>query len=275
MVKVIATDLDGTLLAPKRVFSLVASENKKFINNYYGDIVLVSGRNPRFCAKICNKLNIHHNFIALNGAVVVKEGNVIYNQSMKKVALTALLEFLEHYYTDFELMIFTEYDEILSYSPCSVSKLKRKHFKHWLKNFRLHEKIIINKKKFLKYLNDDTAICKAIVYSPNSDDLYSLISKEFKSHFSFFCCSTSVEISPIGVNKGKALEYLINTTNLTKDDVAFVGDSANDIPAFELFKNSYVMDSARTYVKAKAKHSIKKFSDLSKYTSVKNNFKED
>jgi hydroxymethylpyrimidine pyrophosphatase-like HAD family hydrolase len=72
MVKVIATDLDGTLLKPKRKFTLVEKENRKFIKNFYGDIVLNSGRQAKFCAKICNNLKIDHNFIALNGAIIVK-----------------------------------------------------------------------------------------------------------------------------------------------------------------------------------------------------------
>ena len=79
MVRVIATDLDGTLLTPRKKFTLVAKENKDYLKNFYGDIVLVSGRNPRFCAKICNCLKIHHNFVALNGALIVKNGNVIYS----------------------------------------------------------------------------------------------------------------------------------------------------------------------------------------------------
>ena len=58
----------------------VDKENKKFIKDFYGDVVLVSGRSPKFCAKICNCLHIHHNFISLNGAIIVKEGKVIYLQ---------------------------------------------------------------------------------------------------------------------------------------------------------------------------------------------------
>ena len=84
MKKILLFDLDGTLLKPKRKFSLVEKENRKFIKEFYGDIVLNSGRSPKFCAKICNKLKIEHNFISLNGAIIVKNGNVIYRQSMKK-----------------------------------------------------------------------------------------------------------------------------------------------------------------------------------------------
>lgn len=275
MVRVIATDLDGTLLTPRKKFSLVPKENKDYLKNFYGDVVLVSGRSPRFCAKVCNALKIHHNFIALNGALIVKNGNVIYRQSMKKTGLVAMLEFLEAYYTKFELLIFDKYDRIVCYSPMSKLKIKAKHFKHYIKHVRLHDKIIVNNKLALKLLNNNIDIHKVIIYSDHCDDMYSLIKKEFNEHFSFFPSHHSVEVSPIGVSKGDALSYLINTTKVKKEEVFVVGDSANDLSMFELFKNSFVMDTAENYIKAKAKHTLQSFTDLEKYTKLNNNFKEE
>lgn len=272
MVRVIATDLDGTLLKPKRKFSLVEKENKDFIKKFYGDIVLISGRSPKFCAKVCNCLNIHHNFVALNGAVIVKNGNAIYRQSLKKTALVSMLDFIESYYTDFEMLLFDKYDRIICYSPLSKRKIKLKHFKHALKSGRLHDKIIVSNKKAHSLLNNKVDIYKAIVYCENCDDMNSLLQKEFKEHFAFFHNSHSIEIAPFGVSKGAALEYLINTTKVKKEEVYVVGDSSNDISMFELFKNSFVMDSANSNVKTKAKYTISKFSDLKKYTKLNRNF---
>lgn len=275
MVRVIATDLDGTLLTPRKKFTLVAKENKDYLKDFYGDVVLVSGRNPRFCAKICNCLKIHHNFVALNGALIVKNGNVIYRQSMKKTGLVAMLEFLKAYYTNFELLIFDKYDRIVCYSPLKKRKIKSKHFRHLLKHGRLHEKIIVNNNLALKLLNNNVDIHKAIIYGDHCDDMYNLVRKEFNEHFEFFPSHHSIEVSPIGVSKGDALNYLIETTKVKKDEVFVIGDNANDLSMFEKFKNSFVMDTAENYIKAKAKHTIHKFTDLSKYTTLNNNFKED
>lgn len=275
MVKVIATDLDGTLLTPIKKFSLVDKKSKDYIKNFYGDIVLVSGRNPLFCAKICNCLKIHHNFIALNGAIIVKNGNAIYRQSIKKTALCALLEFIESYYNNFELMIFDKYDRLISYTPNKILKLKRKHLINRFKNVRLHQKIIVNNKKAKKILTNTTDIYKAIIYNDNCEDMYNLLKKEFGKHFELFATKHSIEISPKGVNKGEALQYLINTTKLTNDDVLVVGDGTNDISMFNLFNNSFAMNSASNFVKSKAKNTINHFTDLSKYTKLNHNFIEE
>lgn len=275
MVKVIATDLDGTLLKPKKKFLLIDKENKKYIKDFYGDIVITSGRSPKFCAKICNCLKIHHNFIALNGAIIVKEGKIIFSQSMKKTALSSLLNFLDENYKEFEFLIFNKYDEIISYSPISKRKRKTKHFKHALKNVRLHDKIIISNSKAKKLLNDNTEIYKAIIYNKNCEDINYQLKSKYKDHFNFFANSHSIEISPIGVSKGEALQYLINTTKLKNDEIYVVGDSSNDLSMFNLFENSFVMENAKNEIKTKAKHIIKKFCELKNYTKLNNNFMEE
>jgi Cof subfamily protein (haloacid dehalogenase superfamily) len=275
MVKVIATDLDGTLLDTNSKFSLINKESKQFIKDFYGDIVIVSGRSPKFCAKICDSLKIHHNFIALNGAIIVKEGGVIYRQSMKKIAANAMIEFIDSYYTNYEILIFDKYDKIYSYSPIKKAKLKFEHFKHSIKNIKQNDKIIVNNKKAKKLLNSQTDIYKMIIYSTNCEDMFSLLKKEFKDYFNFFLTNHSIEIAPFGISKGDSLQYLINTTKLKNEDIIVVGDSSNDISLFQKFENSFAMESADTYTKSFAQKSISKFSDLRKYTKLNNNFKEE
>ena len=48
MIKLLATDLDGTLFYPKRKFTLMTRKNAKFLKDFYnagGKVMLVTGRN--------------------------------------------------------------------------------------------------------------------------------------------------------------------------------------------------------------------------------------
>lgn len=272
MIKIIATDLDGTLFIPKRRFSLVEKENRKYIRNFYGDIVLNSGRRAKFCAKVCNKLKIEHNFIALNGAIIVKNGKTIYSQSMKKNALNNMLTTLEEYYDNFEFLIYDKYDKITCFTTNNPFKTKLKYFKSFFKLGRLCEKITVSNKLVKKYLNDNTEIYKSIIYSNNIEDMFSILKEKFSDHFEFFASDHSIEISPIGVNKGEALKYLIKTTQVKNDEVYVVGDSANDISMFENFENSFLVLRKDNHLKIKTKYKIEKFSDLEKYTRLNKNF---
>lgn len=272
MVKIIATDLDGTLFVPKRKFSLVEKENRKYIKSFYGDIVLNSGRSAKFCAKVCNKLKIEHNFIALNGSKIVKNGKLIYSQSMKKNILNNMLDFLEEHYSNFEFLIFDKYDKIFCYSTEKPIKVKFKYFKNFFTLGRLCEKIKIKNNLVKKYLNDYTEIYKVIIYSNSIEDLACTLKEKFNEHFEFFVSDHSIEIAPKGVNKGEALKHLIDTTQVKNNDVYVVGDSANDISMFEIFENSFLILHNNNHLNIKAKYKIEKFSDLEKFTKLNQNF---
>lgn len=273
MVRVIATDLDGTLLKPKRKISIIEKENKNYIRNFYGDVVLVTGRDPKFCAKVCNILKIEHNFIALNGAIIVKNGNVIYRQSMKKNALSDLLEYMKDNYSNFEFVVFDKYDKITCFTDINPCRIKRKYIKHYLKNGRLHQKIKISNKKVLTILQDKTSIYKTIIYmNEGIEDTANILKSKYGEHFEFFASNHSIEISPKGVNKGLSLKYLIDSTTVKYDEVYVIGDGANDISMFEIFPNSFAITDASNKLKSKAKYSIRKISNLESYTKLNENF---
>lgn len=274
MIKVIATDLDGTLLNPKNKHALVDKKNKKFIKSFYGDTVLVTGRNPKFCAKVCNCLGIQHNFVALNGAIIVKNGSIIYSQSMKKIILANLLQYLNDNYTDFEFIIFDKYDDITIYTAYDKKETKRKYKKLRHKNGKLQDIMKINNDLVNVYLNETNIdIYKTLIYADfNMEDVGSHLEKKYGDHFSFIISDHSIEICPKGVNKGDGLQYLLSTTKVKNDEVFVVGDSVNDISMFEKFKNSFFINSGNIAAKVKANHVINNFSELSNFTKMNDNF---
>ena len=274
MIKVIATDLDGTLLNAKNKRALVDKENKQFIQNFYGDIVLVTGRNPKFCAKVCNCLKIQHNFVALNGGIIVKNGSIIYSQSMKKIILSNLLKYLNDNYTNFEFIIFDKYDDITIYTAYDKKETKKKYKKLHHKNGKLQDKMRIDNDLVNIYLNEtNIEIYKALIYADfNMEDVGNHLKEKYGDHFSFIVSEKSIEICPKGVNKGDGLQYLISTTKVKNNEVFVVGDSINDIPMFEKFNNSFFINSGNTAVKVKAKHVLNKFSELSSFTKMNDNF---
>lgn len=274
MIKVIATDLDGTLLDSKAKYSLINKENKKFIKDFYGDIVLVSGRSPKFCAKVCSCLNIQHNFVALNGAVIVKNGSIIYAQSMKKTILSNLLNYLNENYTNFEFIIFDKYDDITVYTAYDIKETKKKYKKLRHQRGKLQDITKINNKLVDIYLNETNIdIYKVLIYADfQMDDVGQHLKEKYGEHFSFCITDHSIEISPFGVNKGEALQYLISTTKVKSDEVFVVGNGINDIPMFEKFRNSFFINNKNTKAKIKAKHVINSFSDLKRFTKMNDNF---
>ena len=70
MIKVFATDLDGTLLFPKKKIRMISSANRRYLRNLENKgikIVFVTGRNIRFCQKLAKRINIQCDFITDSG----------------------------------------------------------------------------------------------------------------------------------------------------------------------------------------------------------------
>ena len=90
MIKLIATDLDGTLFYPKRKFKLLTKKNRKFMIDYINqgnEVVLVSGRNYFISNRVKKRIKNDIDMIACNGSVIYKGDELIFDSPMdhKKV----------------------------------------------------------------------------------------------------------------------------------------------------------------------------------------------
>lgn len=58
-----------------------------------------------------------------------------------------------------------------------------------------------------------------------------------------------IDIFPKETSKFNAIKLLAKIHNIQLDEIAFIGDSGNDVSVFKELKNSYCMDHARKDVK--------------------------
>lgn len=268
MIKLLATDLDGTLFKPKRRFRLITNKNKKFLKYLHDTgrrVVLVSGRNGIFCSRLSKRAGIPLDMIACNGSQVLKDGELFMDSPLSSENVR---KFYEENKTNSNIMIWM----IMSDShpmiviPQQMNWFLRNIFYVGLKcQFAYGEKFAVGMKAFDKLLNDPKAkiykvmlifglgkkaIEKARLESLKFIDAYDTI---FEVNWS----RESVEFMNKGINKANALKKFIDVLGLRNDEVAVVGDSGNDVPLFEAFENSFVMSNASSHVKHKAKTEIK------------------
>ena len=62
----------------------------------------------------------------------------------------------------------------------------------------------------------------------------------------------SIEIGPKGNTKGNAIKMIMEKENLKENEVAFIGDSYNDVSGFEVCKYSFAMSHADDFIKNRA-----------------------
>lgn len=273
MKKLLATDLDGTLLYPKRRFTLVYSKNLEFIRNYSkngGKVVLITGRSTEFCAKIAKKLDINCDFISYVGTCIIRENKIFSEYFIPAdigIEIDAML-------TKSKLTIGRLYSlkghPIMSngweYSVMSQFLL----FLFNLGNVRYYDRIVYSKRYFYKNLNKDAQICKInLVFWNHDTDKVLPVIKEMRDKFGdcleFIIGRRSCEITPKNIDKGKRLKELTDSYGIDPKDVIVVGDDGNDIAMFNLFPNSFAMSTGTFEAKAAAKYIIKNIAELDQY----------
>lgn len=276
MIKLIATDLDGTLLYPKKKIKLVIKKNIQFLQDYINDgnrVVVVSGRNFPIAKRLMKKLKARIDMIACNGSVIFQDGKIasefplkydevikIYQDNINNKDIISWI-----FMTDKSNMIIVPNKKNLlfnlAYRLGMIMQFKyqgnylfgEKYFLDRLK--KQEEKIY---KAMCIYGLGEKGVKKATKFLPQMKEKYGDSFEILQSH-------ESLEFMNKGINKATALLEYIAQNNISLNEVAVVGDSGNDVPLFEIFPNSFVMMQANKEVKNKANTTIKGVYEIKKY----------
>ena len=244
-IKLIASDLDGTLIdhnnfIPIKNLTAIEDINKKDI-----DFAICTGKTYSITKDICDKCHASYGIFG-NGTQIInlKTGEEIYknllpiNDFLSCYDLAKKYNLHVHIYSDSEVI-----SEELLYMDL------RNYVLNGNKNTNdLSFKIVSDIKDYV--LRNNTPIFKMVISSTN--DLSSLkteilsdlnlnvtlirkrnfykdiiINKEYEY----------LDITPINIGKGYALEYLSNFLNINRSDVMAIGDNINDI---DMIKSSGV-----------------------------------
>ncbi|MBR2891335.1 MAG: HAD family phosphatase [Bacilli bacterium] len=276
MIKLIATDLDGTLFYPKKKIRLLVNKNKKFLKRFIDEgnrVVLVSGRNFHIARRIIRKLKHNVDMIACNGSALYREKNIIEDYPMPHdKVLKMYLDNLNNrsimswiYMTDQDNMIIVPNKMGLFLTICYRIGL--------IFQFRYRGSYKFGKRHFLKMIKDENVrIYKAMsIYGlgqkgiKKASNSIGELQAKYGDIFEVVQSHSSLEIMNKNINKASCLLKYIKSLSISKEEVAVVGDSGNDVPLFEAFPNSFVMAQAQKEVMEKAKTVINGVFELEKY----------
>lgn len=276
MIKLIATDLDGTLFYPKRKVKLLTKKNRNFIRNYLkegNEVTLVSGRNYFIAERVKKRIKSDIDMIACNGSVIYRGDSLLCDSPMDHDKVNKL--YLDNINNKKILtwIFMTDKDNMIVVHNSLATFLRIFYRIVLFFQFGYTGKCKFGKRRFKEMIeNKDAKIYKAMaIYGigKKATEEARLASIEFKKQledsFEVMWSTESIEFMNAGVNKAVALEKLIDGLGITKEEVAVIGDSGNDVPLFESFPNSFVMSHAHKEVKKKAKVEIDSFYCLEKY----------
>ena len=249
MIKLIATDLDGTLLNLFHTTDLFILDTINQINESQIKLCLATARHMhRHMLKRLGLMSKNFYTIAMNGAIIKdNKGNILRKSIIDKETLSSLIDNLP-------ISEFMFFDETNSYTT-----LTRKEFtKAMFKSIR----------RFINTFSDYGLNLDNIVFGVKKEDLmdkdilditsFCLSKKKVRRIKQFLkgkkVCETSsgfigIDIINSNINKGEAVEWLQNFLSLQNEEVCVFGDSTNDIQMIDTYYYSYAPNNADKIIK--------------------------
>ena len=245
MYKLVAIDLDGTMLDS---YGMVSEETKKTIKKIEEqgvNVIIASGRPIDSIKSIANEIDSKKYFISGNGAIIydMEKDKIIYEKCMTKEKVLEIIKICEE--NSIAYNVYTE-KEILS------TALKYNVLYYHKENLKKEEsqktKITIVKDMYEYVKNKENANFLKITVCDETKSVFNSIIRKFKeikdievldvSHMSrktirqgtedFSIEYFYTEISRNNVDKWYAIQYLMEKLNIKQEEVMAIGDNIND-----------------------------------------------
>ncbi|MDO5517986.1 MAG: Cof-type HAD-IIB family hydrolase [Clostridium sp.] len=265
MIKLIASDMDGTLLGSNHDISEENIKAIKLAQENGIHFAISTGRAYDDVKPFIEKYDLNCECAALNGGEYIdKEGNIIesvyIDHEKARDTLDEMLKF------NLQIEIYTDKGYYTTSTKEEMMKgmLKRaKAFNPEIKDEKeLHEEALKNPHFVnMNYISDigeffksDVKIGKFVSFAETVEEI-----QEVKDHMSKIdglaissSFETNIEINHEDATKGKILLKAAEKMGITREEVAVFGDSYNDYTMFKEFPNSYAMKNAIPMIKEAA-----------------------
>lgn len=246
MIKLVASDLDGTIIDKNNFIYDVNFQAIEALNNKNMNFVICTGKTYPITKKLCSKIKASYGIFGNGNQIIdLKTGKEIYKNLLTKNDVLACIEIAKkynlhiHVYTDKEVI--TEellYLDLRNYKLQTSTKIEP----------FIEFKIVNNIQKYITTQNID--VCKLVITSDTStefakNDIESILDvsattiKKFGNYKDFIINKEYeyLDITPKNVNKNTALQFLGNYLNIKSDEMLTIGDNLND---YDMVKNAGV-----------------------------------
>jgi len=241
MIKLIATDMDGTLLNDngninEKVFDLIRALNEKDIK-----FAAASGRFYSQLSKNFEKVNMKMIFIAHNGALVKynNKGRTLYSNNIDKKEIESVINLNPK--MGEEIFLAAENDAY-AVNPSE----------NMLKQFTFSQVPVIIVKSFSEIKNPIYKITYYMDEGVNSS-IVDYLKENLNDKLEFVVSGDKwIDIMNKGISKGNGIKILQEKFNIHEKNTMVFGDYYNDLTMFKAAHYSYAMENAPEDVKKHA-----------------------
>lgn len=266
MYKLIAIDLDGTLL---NSYGIVSEKNKNSLNKAQkkgAEVVIASGRSTNSVTNIANDIGDCRYIICGNGSLIydLQKEEIIYDKFIDKKKALQIIDVCEqnsiyyNIYTESMVIAKSLSNNVLFYHQENASKPDNKKTKI---------NLVQNIYEYVENLQNQNIL--KITISDSNNIIFNGIIRKLReirdidvldvAHMSRKIIKMGTEevsiqyyyteITSKNVDKWYAIEYLINELNIDKDEVMAIGDNVNDKIMIENAGCGVAMGNSAPYIK--------------------------
>ena len=232
MIKLIATDMDGTLLdensqVPEETFELIHALTEKGIH-----FCASSGRRYDELCAMFEPVKDEMDFVACNGTQVYADGRMLDREVFSTHSVQRLFEMCE----TFSCLHLTLYDRTRTFVFDDMKVFPR-HFRTMFPD-----------------------IIRGNVYCDTADytlDMTIALTRELGERLSFMPSDSHwIDVAPHGVSKASGIKQVPRYRGIKPEDAAHFGDSMNDYDILRFVGHPYVMGNGSYAVKQITQHVI-------------------
>lgn len=258
MIKLIVSDMDGTLLKHNGGISKENIEAILYAKEKGADFAIATGRDYSSISKIMNAYGLSCMSILGNGAQFAsKEGEVLSSAYFPKKQFKEVIKVFDD--LNIHYMIFTTAGFFSTHDPDTVRDafIERccVQFDRDIDEYKEQNDMPCMHLQQIKDVNDflksDIDIIKVEAFSLSikliekaKDQLKHIDDIAYLSSF-----NDNVEVTDVHAQKGMILEKVIERLQISKEEVMVLGDGYNDITMFERFPYSFAPENAETGIK--------------------------
>ena len=249
-IKMIVTDLDGTLLTDDKRISepnLQAIHNAVSRNIYF---VPATGRTLHTLPENILELDCVNYIITSNGAAIVniKTGETVYKKQLSSKTGADIIDFAEKLGVMVEIFIDGRAYVLKKFTDDLVYYGVNPKFVKWYMDTRN----VVDKYDYL--LKNDTTLENINIIFNDFDkkvEMQELLTSSFEVEITN-SIGNNLEVGEKGCSKGTAIEELIKIFGLKMDEIMCLGDNANDFDMIKRAGLGIAMDNGEEQVKAVA-----------------------
>lgn len=248
-VKLVVTDMDGTLLNSKSQVSNRFFELYKQLKKYNLHFVAASGRQYHSISEKLKPIKNEITIIAENGGIIKHKNKTLLTTSIPTEKIHKIIPVLRNIENVFIVLC----GKNSAYIETNNSKFISIFAEYYNKYLIVDDLTMVTDDKFLKI---------AIYHFKSSETYVYPVVKHLENEMLVKISGQNwVDISHFDANKGFALNLLQKKLNITKEETLVFGDYNNDIEMLDLANYSFAMKNAHADVKKIARFETKSNDD--------------